>query len=99
MTEAERQHILKIAKRDFEDCTKEELIEILETWDIRNYSKEELIEYLAENEQCKVVDKAELRSIILGMLYEMRGMCVGDTVYFSDRQLDEMIKFYADEEE
>lgn len=100
MTEAEINHILKIAgTRDFENCTKEELIEILEMWDIRNYSKEDLIQYLDENESCKVIDKAELRSIILGMLREMRGMCVGNTVYFTDRQLDEMIKIYAEEEE
>lgn len=100
MTEAEINHILKIAgTRDFENCTKEELIEILEMWDIRNYSKEDLFQYLDENEGCKVVEKTELRSIMLGMLREMRGMCVGNTVYFTDRQIDTMIKIYAGEEE
>ena len=100
MTEAEIQHILKIAgTRDFKNCTQDELIEILEKWDIRNYSKDDLILYLEENERCEVVDKTELRAIILGMLREMRGMCVGNTVYFTDRQLDTMIKVYAGEEE
>lgn len=100
MTEAEIQHILKIAgTRDFKNCTQDELIEILEKWDIRNFSKEDLILYLEENKGCEVVDKAEVKDIIYSLLTDMRVMMVGNTVYFTKRQLDEMIKAYTCEEE